>query len=216
MKSYPSAFRTLCVCFAALSLFAACSESGAELNEPEFQILQQAQERYRAQDFDRASASLEKLVTDRPRALEAVVLLARCHFFRRDFERSEAVLRAYLELDPENPYALMWLGKTLAAQDSRLEEATEIFRGIVRRDPENYSAHYYLGRCLESKNQIRPALLAYQNALAGETQISRIHRHAGELFKKLNIPERSEAHFRRAQALDSSATQLSAGETPAP
>ncbi|MCR9145511.1 MAG: tetratricopeptide repeat protein [bacterium] len=183
-----------------LSLTGACSDSGP-LNETQLKRFTEAQTLYRNKKFDEALSRLRQLREERPDALEAASLEARILFFTKKFEESEQVLKEVLDRDPENPHALMWLGKTIAVDAERQAEAAEHFRAIVERDPENYMARYYLGRCLEAQNKIRPALLEYQAALAMEYQISKIHLHMGRLLSGINMEDRAKKHFARVRAL---------------
>ncbi|MBX7059369.1 MAG: tetratricopeptide repeat protein [Leptospirales bacterium] len=188
-----------------------CSSSAPEaFNEEQWRSFNEAQTFYRNQKFDQAAALLEALYKERPDSVEAAVLLARCRFYTRQFDQAEKALQTFLNRDADNPYALMWLGKTLAAQDARQSEAAAIFRRILQRDPENYVAHYYLGRCLESQNELRPALAAYQSALGADYQLSRIHLHMGRLFERMNMPERSSEHYRMVRALNINARDVAA------
>lgn len=185
---------------ALLFVTAACGDNGA-LTEEQLKRFTEAQTLYRNKKFDDALSRLKQLREERPDALEAASLEARILFFTKQFKESEQLLQEVLDRDPNNPHALMWLGKTIAVDGERQAEAADHFREIIQRDPENYMARYYLGRCLEAQNKIRPALLEYQAALAMEYQISKIHLHMGRLLSGINMEDRASKHFARVRAL---------------
>ncbi|MEQ9367279.1 MAG: tetratricopeptide repeat protein [Leptospirales bacterium] len=195
-----SIFRTTVIATVLLATATACGEEGP-LNEAQLKRFTEAQTLYRNKKFDEALTRLRQLREERPDALEAASLEARILFFTKQFVDSERVLKEVLDRDPNNPHALMWLGKTIAVDSERQAEAADHFRAIIERDPENYMARYYLGRCLEAQNQIRPALLEYQAALAMEYQISKIHLHMGRLLTGINMGDRAEKHFARVRVL---------------
>ncbi len=204
------------LCAALLLLNTACTGVFSDdrvLNEDQLKRFNDAQTLYRNRKFDDARESLEKLLDERPGSVEVVALLARVRFFTREFDAAEELLRDYLDDDEHNPYALMWLGKTIAVNPERQAEAAEIFKQIVQRDPENYLARYYLGRTLEAQNQLKPALLEYQTALAMEYQVSKVHLHMGRLFDRLEMGDRARTHFQRVQALGVNAADIEAAES---
>ena len=172
------------------------------LTEEQLTQFNQAQALYRSKKFQEAEERLNSLREARPDSMEVAVLFARIKFFTREFAAAEAVLVEQLESDADNPYVLMWLGKTIAVDPERQEEAAEKFRLILERDPENYMAHYYLGRVLESQRKIKPALLEYQTALGMEYQISKVHLHMGRLFHGLRMNDRAQQHFGRVREID--------------
>lgn len=179
---------------------AACQKD-SEFTKEELIQFQQAQTLYRNQKFDDAKDILTKLIAQKPNNIEAGVLRAKIHFFTREYDKAEALLRNYRDNDDDNPYVLMWLGKTVAVQEKRNAEAIEIFRTIVQRDPENYLARYYLGRCLERDKKLKPALEQYYNALALEYELTRIHQHLGKLLTEMKMTNRAEHHLARVEML---------------
>ena len=188
---------TVLLCAVAFSNCAKDEDfSKEELNE-----FQKAQSLYRAQKFDDAKDILAKLTAQKPNNIEAGVLRAKIHFFTREYDKAEALLRNYQDNDDDNPYVLMWLGKTVAVQEKRNAEAIEIFRAIVQRDPENYLARYYLGRCLEREKKLKPALEQYYNALALEYELTKIHQHLSKLLTEMKMTSRAEHHLGRVAML---------------
>ena len=197
--------RTRLIPFTLIALLlvatAACNDASGFTKEELIQF-QKAQDLYRSRKFDDAQEVLKGLIAQKPGNIEAGVLRAKILFFTRDYAASESVLRSYLKNDEDNPYVLMWLGKTIAVQEERNAEAIEIFRTIVERDPENYLARYYLGRCLERDQKLKPALEQYYNALALEYELTKIHRHLGKLLTEMKMDSRAAHHQSRVQMLE--------------
>lgn len=183
-----------------------CTEP--EMTQKQWKEFREAQTLYRNKKFTQARKRTTVLLAEVPHNVEIAVLHARIHFFLQEFDEAEKILKEALGYDSDNPYLLAWLGRTIAVHPKRQAEAAETFRKIIKRDPENYMAHYYLGRCLEAQKNFKPALLAYQNALAMERQLSRMHLHLGRLFYRLKLQERSSAHLNKVHTLGISARDV--------
>ena len=119
----------------------------------------------------------------------------------KDFSGAESVLREFLGHEPAHPYALMWLGRTVSAQEGRAAEASAIYRKVLATDPDNHFAHYYLGRSLEAEGKLKDAIAEYERSLAAEYQISKVHLHMARLFKELDMKDRADRHKNRVKAL---------------
>ena len=130
---------------------------------------------YLGKKFEKSRDILEKLCEKYPDWLEAHVLFARAHYQEKSFKKAENKLKNYLETHGENPFALLWLGKTLMLQEGKLQEAVNVFRQIIKNDPENSRAYYHLGICLELQNKKRSARLAWKRAAAAEITLGKTY-----------------------------------------
>lgn len=181
------------------SLALSCGRS--ELSQEDLASFDKAQTLYTERKFDEARDLLMPLSEKYGDSPEVAVLLARIYFFTREFQKSESTLRELIG-KRDSPYASLWLGRVIASDPKRQEEAAEIFRSVLREDPENHAAHYYLGRCLENQGKIQEALLSYQRALAVEYQLSKIHLHMGTMFHSMKMEDRASKHFKRVEQLN--------------
>jgi predicted Zn-dependent protease len=187
-----------------LTLFMVAALVGCDeknLSKEDLLQFQRAQSLFIGKKFAESEKVLTPLLEKRPGHLESVVLLSKIKIYTRNYAEAESLLRAYLEDDEENPYALMWLGRLLALQEPRREEAVEIFKKIVHKDPENYLAHYYLARFLEKENRMKEALQEYRAALAMEQELGRMHLHIGSMMARLNMKDQAELHYNRSKML---------------
>ncbi|MBL8018243.1 MAG: tetratricopeptide repeat protein [Leptospirales bacterium] len=194
--------RRVAISAAALAVisWAGCSRDRT-LTKDELAEFDQAQTLYQNKKFEEAAGKLEALRAKRKDSIEVGVALAKIKFFTRSFADCEKILREVLKEESENPYALLWLGKTVAVDPQRQAEAADIFRSIIRRDPENYMAYYYLGRCLEAQNDVKSALIQYQTALTLSYHLSKIHLHMGRLFTRMKLHNRAEEHLAQVKSL---------------
>lgn len=172
------------------------------LSSADLKKIESAQQSYSARKFEEAKTILVPLREERPKSIEVGVLLARVFFFTRDFKSSEELLRTLSKDNKTSAYVLLWLGKVVASDANRQNEAADIFREILRQDPENFAAHYHLGRCLEAQDKLEQALIEYERASAAEFHISKLHLHMGQLFSHLQMNDRAREHFQRVERLN--------------
>jgi tetratricopeptide (TPR) repeat protein len=200
----PFAYRA----FLALIIFSSCSAKNP--SEPDIQEFHKAQTLYQNKKFDEALLVAERFHKNFPDFAEGAVLVARIRFFIKDFSGSEKVLREFLKRDSSNPYALMWLGRVVSAQEGRAAESSDIYRKVLASDPDNHFAHYYLGRSLEAEGKLKEAIVEYERSLAAEYQISKVHLHMARLYKDLDMKERADRHKNRVKALGVSENDIEA------
>ncbi len=191
------------VYFAAITVaFAAARCGPGPLSREDIETFSKAQTFYSNQKFAEAENVLKPVYENHPERIESGVLLAKVYFFTRKFRESEEILQRLLSMHESNPYVMIWLGKLLAVQETRMPEAVKIFQKVLKNDPENFAAHYYLGRCLEDSGKIKEALAEYQSALAMEQQLSKIHLHMGLMLHDLQMEDRSREHFAHVRFLN--------------
>lgn len=214
--TYNAAYRTrnmaslrtrACSILLAFAAAAACSKQPGQQDLSEFE---KAQALYQNRKLPEALEAADRFHQRFPEFGEAAVLSARIRFFMKDFSGAEIVLKDYLKHEPDHPYALMWLGRTVSAQEGRAAEASAVYRKVLAADPDNHFAHYYLGRSLEAEGKLKDAIAEYERSLAAEYQISKVHLHMARLFKELDMHDRADRHKNRVKALRVSQNDIEA------
>lgn len=137
-----------------------------------------------------------KNYTEMARVLDAAGKLSRTederegvHFMRgamfekmKQFDKAEAEFRRVLELNPESPSALNYLGYMLADRNERLNEALEMIQKAVDMDPHNAAyldslgwVYYRLGRYEEAEDYLR-------RSLERGSRDPTVHDHLGDVL----------------------------------
>lgn len=121
-------------------------------------------------------------------------------------KRSIAAFKRLLEINPEDAFALNYLGYLYADRGIHLEEAVGLLLRAVAIDPENSAfldslgwAYYRLGQYDKAEEYLRRAVenLAPDEA---EEQVV-IYDHAGDVARALGKIEEAEEHWRRVLEL---------------
>lgn len=120
----------------------------------------------------KARESLAELSTGaRYRAPSALDLkiVALNYLLLKDEPSAEKWLTASVALNPRDPQAWFYLGRTKYSE-TKYAAAIEAFQHCLKIDPENVVAEYNVGLSYEGLNQNEEAIQAYQNAIAWESQ----------------------------------------------
>jgi len=126
----------------------------------------------------RAEAEATRALQDDPSDALAHQVLARCHYYRGRFDLFEQEADAALALNPNDAFALAWLGLTFAMTLGRIDEGAEMARRAIRLNPHYpgwftfalFLEHYFSGRyadaLAETIKMNYPDVFWYQELLA--------------------------------------------------
>jgi tetratricopeptide (TPR) repeat protein len=150
---------------------------------------------------------LDKLGTPEPRHWTVVYFRAISHERAGNWDVAEADFRTALELEPDHPSVLNYLGYSLVDQGLNLEEAMEMIEKAVELRPNDGFivdslgwAHYKLGNYEEAVKHLERAV----SLSCGDHQCSSdpvINDHLGDAYWQ--VGRRIEARFQWSHARDS-------------
>jgi len=97
-------------------------------------------------------------------SVDLLILGARAHAAAGDLERTEALLRKAIEVDPDRlqPYGILG---GIYAREHRLEEAKLSFRDVLARNPKSVGAATMIGMILEQQQRTAEAEKQYEQVL---------------------------------------------------
>jgi tetratricopeptide (TPR) repeat protein len=126
-------------------------------------------------------------------------------------ERSIAAFKKLLTINPNDPYALNYLGYMYADQGINLEEAVALLLKAISLEPENSAffdslgwAYFRLGDLAQAEHYLEQALsflAKEQEDRHEEEELSVIFDHAGDVAQALGKSAEAEMHWRRALEL---------------
>ena len=106
-----------------------------------------------------------------------------------DHENAEDAYRRAVELDPENPHALLGLADILLVTGN-VVESRAMYEGILRKYPQRADAHFGYAKLLEHENKPDEAIQEYRRALSlngpfgkGFFALASTHRFVGDTIK---------------------------------
>jgi tetratricopeptide (TPR) repeat protein len=152
-----------------------------------------------AAEYDQAIARLSN-----PSAQDWPVFYARGIAYERSgrWERAEADFKRALELSPEQPYVLNYLGYSWVEQGQNLAEARRMLERAVQLRPNDGNIADSLGWALFKLGDIGGAIHWLERAVELESRNSVINDHLGDAYWAAARRREAQFQWRRALALE--------------
>lgn len=115
--------------------------------------------------------------------------------------RGIAIMKAYLEENPDDVYILTKLGG--AYYDlGRYYEAEACLQNAVKIDPKWGETHYTLGLTLQRRKKLNAAMRCYEKAIAKTPLLAEAHVCLGAIHGQKGMLDKAISEFRRALAIN--------------
>jgi len=157
----------------------------------------------RLERYDQAAAAFSDMLDTYGPDTGVHYALAVCNESLDRVSATVAHLKAYLELEPDDPEALNFLGYFYADNDMNLDEAEKLIEKALAADPDNGFyldslgwVYYRKGNADKAVQYIRRAIRQMQNDDAI------LRDHLGDAYKMKGELEKAVDQWRRAQRLD--------------
>lgn len=118
-----------------------------------------------------------------------------------DVDGALVTMGMVLELSPDEPYALNYVGYTLAERGEELEKALAYVRKAVELKPEDGFVRDSLGWVLFKMGRFDEALAELQKALEKEGEDPTINEHIGDVYRKLGKMKKAVSAWNRSLEL---------------
>ncbi|HWZ50028.1 MAG TPA: tetratricopeptide repeat protein [Granulicella sp.] len=117
---------------------------------------------------------------------------------QKRYEEAEADFKKALEIDPQNPTILNYLGYMNADRGVKLSEALGQIKKAVELDPQNYAFLDSLGWVYFKLGQYSEATTNLQKAVERSASDPTVHDHLGELYEKTGKLKQAVAQWERS------------------
>ncbi len=158
----------------------------------------------REQRFEEAIAAyregIDRLVAERPEHWAVYYALGIAYERAGRWPEAEAALLQALELNPEQPYVLNYLGYTWADQNVNMERAAEMIERAVAQRPNDGFIVDSLGWVYYRMGRFEEAVWVLERAVALEPDDPTINDHLGDAY--WHVGRRAEARFQWRRALN--------------
>jgi tetratricopeptide (TPR) repeat protein len=155
----------------------------------------------RLKRFKDASEQLDKAETMVSKPEEKLYMFfLRGEFYDRQkmYDQAEAQFRKALEIDPQNPAVLNYLGYMLADQGEKLPEALKMIRQAVDLEPQNGAYLDSLGWVYFKTGQYAEAEENLRKANERINTDPTVHDHLGEVYEKTGKLKMAVAQWERS------------------
>lgn len=170
----------------------------------------------RLKRWQEASSELDKaaaLASKPDEKLYVYFLRGSLYDRQKQYDEAEAEFRKALEIDPQNPTVLNYLGYMLADRGVRLPEALTMIRKAVELDPQNYAFLDSLGWVYFKSGQYALAEENLRKANERSNSDPTVHDHLGEVYEKTGNLKMAVAQWERS--MTEYASSLPADADPA-
>lgn len=120
---------------------------------------------------------------------------------RKDIDGAEEAILRVLDLRPDSPQALNFLGYLYADYDRNLDEAVRLIRRALELDPDNGYIMDSLGWAYYRLGKLDSARVELERALRTGGEDPTILEHLGDVLVALDLPELAREKYRRALEL---------------
>ena len=161
-----------------------------------YDALAQALERRgrKAQAIDLIGQALQA----RPKDEALLYTLGAAYERQGDHDRSIAQMRAVLEVNPDNPDAMNFIGYTLAESARNLDEAERLLLRALELRPGSGPFLDSLGWVYYQRGEVDRAVRTLERAAALAPGESVIAEHLGDAYRRASRPRDAEKAYRRA------------------
>jgi len=175
-------------------------------------LLRRAVQKYPlAELFDALSQTLQKrgrlaeaidllvqALASRPRDESLLYTLGAAYERKGDHDRSIAQMRAVLEVNPENPDAMNFIGYTLAESGKNLEEAEKLLLKALELRPDSGAFLDSLGWIYYQRGEPERAVKTLEKAVQLAQGEPVIIEHLGDAYHRASRPQDAEKAYLRA------------------
>lgn len=133
-------------------------------------------------------------------AVDAALANAFSHHQAGRLSDAAVAYRRVLDLAPEHPIALHYLG-IVSHQTGKSEDGARLIAEALRLEPANAEAHNNLGIVLRGLGRLDDALASYERALSLKPDYPEAHNNAGNTLRELDRLDAARQHLERAIAL---------------
>jgi tetratricopeptide (TPR) repeat protein len=133
---------------------------------------------------------LSKAINLYPEFFEAQFLLGTAYMDALQWKDAETSLRRALEIKPESTPVLISLGEVYR-REKQYADAEKVLQDALKLDETSWQAHFTLAHVYWEKNEILKAAPHVGRTLQLKPDYPDAHLLAGNLFVRLNLPERA-------------------------
>lgn len=153
--------------------------------------------------WDRAIGILKEGMAKVDRPGEIYFRLAVLYDKKKERDESVAYIKKVLQVDPDNPDALNFLGYTYAEQGVNLDEAERLVRAALQAKPNSGHIIDSLGWIYYKKGQYDKAVVELERAHRLMPQDSTVAEHLADVYYRLKRFKEALRLYRRATELES-------------
>lgn len=162
----------------------------------------QGHESLRDKNLDQALNEFEAAAKTAPDSALVQFWIAKVYAYQNKPEKAMARFKKVLELEPENYHALSMIGKILASNQSKLDEAVNYLNQAMAINPGHAESRFLLARIYAVKGDTKQSLKEFAILFQDEPRYAMYHYEMGRIFENSNALEQAKREYQRALQLN--------------
>ena len=124
------------------------------------------------------------------------------YYYNKEPEKSIAYFKKVVDIEPENYRALAMIGRTLATNQSRLDQAIGYLEKALSINPDYTEARFDLGRIYAYRGDAKRAMTEFAIIFRSEPKYAMYHYEMGRIFERGKAIKQAKSEYRRALQLN--------------
>ena len=162
----------------------------------------QGHEFLREKKLDDALRAFEQAAQISPETALAHYWVGMTYFYKKEAEKAIAQFKKMLAIEPENYRALAMIGRTLALNKSRIDQAMTYINDSLSINPEFAEARFDLARMYALKGDMKRTLTEFAIIFRTERKYALYHYELGRILESAKAVEQSRREYQRALQLN--------------
>ncbi|PKL18179.1 MAG: hypothetical protein CVV49_07220 [Spirochaetae bacterium HGW-Spirochaetae-5] len=180
--------------FFIMIICAGCGDTGSVMD-----IYARGQQEYQIKNLSGAAKLFEEVVELDDDFLNAYLMLAKIHYYNKEYVKTFAFTDKLLERDPDHCGGLYWKGRALLISGSdKKNEAENILRSVLEIDSHHIPARLLLALVYEKNGKYKEALHEYITAMSEEESLISARGNMAVLYRRLGLKDRAAAEITMA------------------
>jgi tetratricopeptide (TPR) repeat protein len=172
------------------------------LPEQAFQHFRKGHEFIKSKNLEGALSEFEAAAKISPESALVHFWIAKTYAYQNQAEKAIARLKKVLELEPENYHALSMIGKILATNKSKQDEAVNYLNQAIAINPSHAESRFYLARIYAVKGDTKQSLREFAILFQNEPRYAMYHYELARIFENSNAMDQARREYQRALQLN--------------
>lgn len=157
---------------------------------------------YNEKQFEEAEKTFLSVIEADDDFLNAYLMLAKIHYYNREYQKSIDALDEIVERDPDHAGALYWKARTLVmADDKDVDAPVKLLKRVVETDSSHIPARLLLSLLYEKRGEYREAIHEYITILGEEENLVSARGNLAILYMRLGLTGRAKDEVAKAQKI---------------
>ena len=156
----------------------------------------------REKKLDDALRAFERAAQLSPDTALAHYWVGMTYFYKKEPERTIAQFKKVLAIEPENYRALAMIGRTLALNRSKIDQAITYLSNSLSINPDFAEARFDLARMYALKGDMKRTLAEFAIIFRSERKYASYHFELGRIFESAKAVEQAKREYQRALQLN--------------